>query len=401
MTIYSYRAIDLNGKMLTGRMPAGNERELEARLKNGGMELINAKEQTSKKPIVGKSIPRKELINFCFHMEQNLRGGVLLTEALGDLIDGTDHQVMRDTLSVMLQAVGDGTSLSNALSNYPNLFDDVFIGLIHAGEEAGTLPDAFRKLGEGLRWSDELSSQLTKMMLYPAFTVVVLVGVAFFMLLFLLPQLAGFIKSAVGDIPFQTRLLLSISDAVVGHWGKMLCAPFILALIIWILIRYSSQATQTNLDRLKFKIPAIGSVIEKVALARFTSLFGMLYASGVPILRSLEVCQGAAGNRYLAQGLALVQQRITDGMGLSSAFESVKIFPNLVLRMIKIGESTGEIDKSLLNASYFFNRDIQERISKIQAVIEPLLTVTLGLMLGWLMIAVLGPIYEILGKMKI
>jgi type IV pilus assembly protein PilC len=401
MTIYVYRAIDVSGRTLSGRMPAGNERELEARLKNGGMELINAKEQSSKKGFIGKSMPRKELINFCFHMEQTLRGGVQLTDALSDLIDGTDHQVMRDTLSVILQSVGDGTSLSSALSSYPNLFDELFIGLIHAGEEAGTLPDAFRKLGEGLRWADELSSQLTKMMMYPAFTILVLVAVAFFMLLFLVPQLAGFIKSAVGDIPFQTRLLLSISEAVVAHWGKILSAPLLIVFAIWAGVRFSSEATQTKLDRLKFKIPVVGSVIEKVALARFTSLFGMLYASGVPILRSLEVCQGAAGNRHLAQGLALVQQKITEGMGLSIAFESVKIFPNLVLRMIKIGESTGEIDKSLLNASYFFNREIQERISKIQAMIEPLLTVTLGLMLGWLMMAVLGPIYDILGKMKV
>jgi type IV pilus assembly protein PilC len=401
MSIFTYRAINPSGKILTGRMPAISERELEARLKNSGMELINAKLHHSKRSLPGGGVPRKELIHLCFHLEQTLRGGVLLTEALADLVEGLRHQKMRDALTVILQSVRDGTPLSAAMSEFPDVFDDVFIGLVGAGEEAGALPDAFSRLGVSLRWRDELSSQVGKMMLYPCFTVLVLVSVAFFMLLFLVPQLAGFIKSTAGNLPMQTKLLLALSDLVVAHWGKIITAPPVILFGLWAFFYFGSEVTKTKIDCVKFRLPLIGVVIEKVALARFTSLFGMLYASGVPILRSLEVCQGAAGNRHLAQGIREVREMIVGGLGLSLAFESSKLFPNLVLQMIRIGETTGEIDKSLENVSYFYNREIQERISKIQALIEPLLTVALGLLLGWLMMSVLGPIYDILGKLKI
>ncbi len=400
MAVFAYKAIDPTGKTLTGTMPANNERELEARLRNSGLELIRAKSQQASRRGSSK-VPRKELINFCFHMEQTLRGGVLLTEALSDLIEGIEHQKMRDALSVILELVREGSPLSKALNEFPDLFDEVFIGLIQAGEEAGTLPQAFGKLGTGLRWSDELASQVSKMMLYPSFTIAVLFGVAFFMLLYLVPQLAGFIKSAVGELPMQTKVLLALSDFVVSHWGKILLTPVIIAAGLWAAHRYSSEEARTKLDRMKFRLPIVGSVIEKVALARFTSLFSMLYASGVPILRSLEVCKAAAGNRHLALAINNVHELIVGGKGLSQAFEVSGLFPNLVLRMVKIGESTGEIDKSLDNVSYFYNREIQERIGKIQSMIEPMLTVTLGLMMGWLMMSVLGPIYDILGKMKI
>lgn len=401
MTVFVYRAIDDAGKVLGGRMPANNERELESRLRTSGLELINAREQRSRRHLLSPKAPRRELINLCFHMEQTLRGGVLLTDALADLIEGLQHQKMRDALTVVLQSLRDGTPLSAALRDFPDIFDEVFIGLIHAGEEAGTLPHAFAKLGAALRWQDELSSQVSKMMLYPSFTILVLVGVTFFMLIFLVPQLAGFIKASVGSLPLQTRILLALSDFVVAHWGKLIAAPFVLVFSAMLAFSFSSENFRTRVDKLKFRVPIVGMVIEKVALARFAHLFGMLYASGVPILRSLEVCQGAAGNRHLARGIKLVSEMIVSGQGLSQAFESSKLFPNLVLRMIRIGEATGELDKSLENVGYFYNREIQERIGKIQAMIEPMLTVALGLLLGWLMMSVLGPIYDILGKMKI
>ena len=401
MTVFVYRAIDDGGKVLAGRMPANNERELESRLRTSGLELINAREQRSRRHLLSPKAPRRELINLCFHMEQTLRGGVLLTDALADLIEGLQHQKMRDALTVVLQSLRDGTPLSRALADFPDIFDEVFIGLIHAGEEAGTLPQAFAKLGEALRWQDELASQVSKMMLYPSFTILVLVGVTFFMLIFLVPQLAGFIKASVGSLPLQTRILLALSDFVVANWGKMIAAPFVLVISAMLTFSFSNENFRTKVDKIKFRLPIVGMVIEKVALARFAHLFGMLYASGVPILRSLEVCQGAAGNRHLARGIKQVNEMIVSGQGLSQAFESSKLFPNLVLRMIRIGEATGELDKSLENVGYFYNREIQERIGKIQAMIEPMLTVALGLLLGWLMMSVLGPIYDILGKMKI
>jgi type IV pilus assembly protein PilC len=401
MAVFTYRAIDQAGRLSTGRMPALNERELEARLRNTGLEVIASSPMSSRGMFSFGRAPRKELINFCFHMEQTLRGGVLLTDALADLVEGVTHQGFRDIVTVLLEAVRDGSPLSLAMGEFPNTFDEVFIGLIRAGEQSGQLPDTFAKLASNLKWLDELASQVKKMLTYPAFTIAVLLGVTAFMLTYLVPQLATFIKSMSGELPLQTRMLLALSDLTVRHWGKLLLAPIVIFVSVFAALRYGSEQLRMRVDRLKLRLPVIGAVIEKVILARFSSLFGMLYASGVPVMSSLEVCQSAAGNRWVAQGIGRVQHEITQGRGITEAFERVGLFPNLVLRMVRIGESTGEIDKALTNVSYFYDREVQETIARVQALIEPALTVSLGLLLGWLMMSVLGPIYDLLGKIKV
>lgn len=403
MAIFVYRAVDTSGRVSRGRMPALNERELEGRLRNSGLEVIAATElSVSRGGLTRGRIGRTELINFCFHMEQTLRGGVPLTESIADLLDGLAHRGFRDVLTVCLEAVREGAPLSVALATFPNTFDEVFIGLIRSGEESGRLPEAFARVGARLRWIDELSSQVKKMIAYPAFTILVLLAVTAFLLIYLVPQLSSFIREASGgELPLTTKVLLALSQFLVHGWPYVLAAPFVLALLGWIVYTRLGEASLMRLDRMKLKLPVVGGVIERIVLARFTSLLGTLYESGVPVLHALHVCRDAAGNRWVARGIDRVHDEIVQGQGLSDAFAAVGMFPTLVLRMVRIGEATGELDKSLVNVSYFYNREIQASIDRIQALVEPLLTVTLGLLLGWLMMAVLGPIYDLLGKIRL
>ncbi|MGE0802461.1 MAG: type II secretion system F family protein [Lautropia sp.] len=402
MAIFVYRAVDLAGRISRGRMPALNERELEGRLRNNGLEVITATQLIASRG--GRSrgrIGRTELINFCFHMEQTLRGGVPITESIADLIEGLAHRGFRDVLAVCLEAVREGAPLSSALATFPNTFDEVFIGLIRSGEESGRLPDAFARVGARLRWIDELSSQIKKMVAYPAFTVVVLAAVTAFLLIYLVPQLSSFIREASGgELPLMTEVLLALSKLLVHGWPVLLAAPFVIGLAGWGIYTRLGERSLLRLDRLKLRLPVVGGIIERIVLARFTSLLGTLYESGVPVLHALQVSRDAAGNRWIARGIERVHDEIVQGQGLSDAFAAVEMFPTLVLRMVRIGEATGELDKALANVSYFYNREIQAAIDRIQALVEPLLTVTLGLLLGWLMMAVLGPIYDLLGKIR-
>lgn len=406
MAIFEYRAVDAHGKISLGRMPAQNERELESRLRNNGLETISVtsmKDGTRTPGALGsRAVPRKELINFCFHMEQTLRGGVMLPDALGDLIEGVAHVAFRDTLTVILEAVREGAPLSKAMREFPGTFDEVFVGLVFAGETSGQLPESFARVGARLRWIDELNAQVKKMVTYPAFTLAVLIGVSLFMLIYLVPQLASFIREAAGgELPLQTKLLLGLSGSLHEYWYVYFATPIVLVIAGWLAFHSLGEKALLRLDRMVLRAPVVGGVIERIVLSRFTSLFGLMYASGIPVLQSLLVCRDAAGNRWIAAGIQRVHDEVVQGRPLTDAFEQVRMFPNLVLRMVRIGEATGELDKSLENVSYFFNREIQERIDRIQAMVEPALTVTLGLMLGWLMLAVLGPIYDILGKIKI
>lgn len=403
MALFDYRAVDRNGRITAGRMPAQNERELENRLRLAGLEVISsALRRESLRIRGGKRVSRRELINFCFHLEQTLRGGVLLTDALGDQVIDAPPSRMRDVISVILESVREGMPLSSALANYPAVFDGVFIGLVRAGEASGHLAEAFGRIGARLRWIDELSSQVRRMLTYPAFTLVILLATTLFLLIYLVPQLSDFIREASGgQLPLMTRVLLDLSKLLSEHWLALACAPFVIAAVGWLWYRSLGERGLTAIDRWKLKLPVVGPVFERIALGRFTSLLGLLYASGVPVQQSLQVCRDAAGNRWLARGIVEVHDAVIQGSALVQAFERAGLFPNLVLRMVRIGETTGELDRALANVSYFYNREITERIDRIQALVEPVLTVCMGMLLGWLIMAVLGPIYDMLGKMRI
>lgn len=401
MQMFLYRAVDASGRVSQGRLPAMSTRELEARLLGSGQELISARPVGAKGWRPGRRVPTKELINFCFHMDQTLAAGILVTDSLNDVVESTGNAQFRDSLLMVLESVRGGQALSDALSEFPLIFDEVFVGLIKAGEESGRLAEMFAKLGDSLRWQDELQSQLKKLMMYPAFMITVIFAVTLFVLLYLVPQLAGFIKSTGNELPMQTRLLLAASDGLIANWGKLATAAVLAPLLVWVLLKLTDQRLDYQIDRMKLAMPVFGKVLEKTIVARFSSLFGMLYASGVPVLKSIDVCREAVGNRALSRAIEVVQLEISSGRSIAQAFSAAALFPALMIRMIRIGESTGEIDKALQNVSYFYNREVRETIEKIQAMIEPVMTLILGLILGWLMMAVLGPVYDLIAKIKV
>jgi type IV pilus assembly protein PilC len=168
-----------------------------------------------------------------------------------------------------------------------------------------------------------------------------------------------------------------------------------------LLLHYASEDLRADFDALKLRLPLIGSTLQKIALARFSSTLGMLYASSIPVLTALELSAGAAGNRLIYRAVIASRAKIADGLTIAESFEAANLFPKLVIRMLRIGESTGELDKSLANVSYFYDREIADSIKSVQALVEPVLTVFMGLILGWLILSMLGPLYDTISKLKI
>lgn len=401
MGLYAYQAVDQSGRILSGRMPASNLLELEARLQGSGLDLVRARAEGGGGFLRRRKVGRKDLINLCFHLQQSLRAGVLITDALYDLIEGMTAGTFRDILTAVMDSVRGGAPLSVAMGEFPEVFDVVFIGLLRAGEESGELPAVFEKLTVSLKWQDELLAQMRRLLTYPAFTFLVLLGVFGFMMIYLVPQLAGFIRSTGQALPLQTRVLLALSDFLVAHWGLVLMLPVVGFVSVRGLFLLGGEPLRKKVDRIVLRLPVIGRVLEMVVMARVVSLFGMLYASGVPVLDSLGICRNAAGNRWIRDNLEQVREAIVQGSRIADAFASIGIFPSLVIRMLRVGESTGEIDMALTNVAYFYARDIQESVSRVQVAIEPLMTLCLGALLGWLMMAVLGPVYELISHLKV
>ncbi|NNM68369.1 MAG: type II secretion system F family protein [Gallionella sp.] len=333
------------------------------------------------------------------NMEQLTRAGVPLLESLADLRDTMSEARFREVIANLVEAIENGKKLSLAMAQHPDAFDKIFVSLTHAGEESGRLPEVFAHITDSLKWQDEMASHTKTILMYPAFVGAIVLGITFFLMIYLVPQLVSFIKSMGQEIPIQTRMLLATSWFFVNYWYVIIALPVVLPLGIKLLIN-SSEEMRFKFDRLKLNMWVTGPILRKIILARFANTFAMMYGSGISILDCITNSRDVVNNLAVAKSLNEVTQEIESGKNLTQSFQNTGMFPPLVIRMLKVGEATGSLDKALLNVSYFYDRDVRESIKKVQVMIEPTMTIILGALLGWVMLSVLSPIYDIIGKVK-
>ena len=399
MALYTYKAIDTRGKSVMGRVEAVNLFDLEQRLSRMELDLVSGAPSSTGSRFLGGRVTRQELINFCFHLEQLASAGVPVIEGLADLRESVENPRFREVVSGVVEAIEGGKNLSAALGEFPEVFSKVFVSLIRSGEQTGKLADVLKSLTETLKWEDELAAQTKKLMLYPAFVGSIVLMVTFFLMIYLVPQMTGFIRNMGQDVPLQTLILIAVSNFFVNYWWAIVLAPF----AAWAGLKFAmarNPAVAYALDYYKLRLPLIGPILRKIILSRFASSFAMMYGSGITVLDAIRSCEEIVGNRPIEQALKTAGQQIAEGKNLTAAFQDLNIFPPLVIRMLRIGENTGALDTSLLNVAYFYNREVRESIGKVQAMIEPAMTIVLGLLLGWVMLSVLGPVYDAISKMK-
>jgi type IV pilus assembly protein PilC len=401
MDFYQYKAIDQFGRVQIGQSDAVNVADLEMRLRKLGLDLVNCREiKTTAQNPAGRGIRRRDLILFCFHMEQTSRAGVPILDSLQDLRDSTENPRLREVMAAMTESISGGKTLSQAMSDFPGVFDNVICSLIRAGEQSGRIGEVFRRLGESLKWQDEQASMAKKLIMYPAFVGSVVIGVLFFLMIYLVPQLISFVQTMGQELPAHTKALIFVSNIFVDYWYAVLLAPVIIVVTVMIGVRVS-PGMRLTWDRLKLKTPVLGTILQKIILARLAGFFAMMYASGITIIDCIRTSEDIAGNKVIENAVRGVGQQIADGKNLSDSFASTGLFPPLILRMIRVGESTGALEESLENVAYFYTRDVKESIEKLQSMIEPTMTVILGTIIGWVMMSVLGPIYDLITKIKI
>lgn len=398
MATFNYKAIDANGKAALGQIDALNIVDLELRLKRMGLDLVVGG-PTKRGSGLGRAIKRPDLINFCFHLEQLSSAGVPLVEGLTDLRDSVDNPRFREVISGLIESIQGGQNLSGALASYPEVFSGVFRSLVKAGEDTGRLPEVLKSITENLKWEDELAAQARKLVMYPAFVGTVVIAVTIFLMVYLVPQMVSLIKNMGQTIPPHTRLLIFVSDIFLHYWWAILGLPVIAYFAIKAAAR-TNPALRYRLDALRLRLPLVGPIQRKIILSRFASIFALMYSSGITILEAIRNAEETAGNAVIKEGLETAGQQIAEGKSVTAAFQDVGLFPPLVVRMLRVGESTGALDTALLNVSYFYNREVREEIGRVQVLIEPALTVVMGILLGWVMLSVLGPIYDTISKMK-
>jgi type IV pilus assembly protein PilC len=397
--LFDYKAVSAEGRMVFGRLDAINMVDLEMRLKRMELDLVTGRAIDRQHLFGNRKIPRIELINFCFHLEQLTRAGVPILEGLGDLRDSVENPRFREVIAGLIESIEGGQTLSQAMSGHPSVFSEVFVALIRAGEASGQLPDVLQSLNDSLKWEDELASHTKKLMMYPAFVASIVLGATFFLMIYMVPQLKMFVRNMGQVLPPQTQLLFFVSDLLVNFWWAILLLP-VIGFIAAQIVLQSNPLARIRFDGVKLAVPVLGPILKKIILSRFANTFAMLYAAGIPILESIHTTQDIVGNRVVRESLRKVEASIREGKNVAAAFHEAALFPPLVVRMLRVGENTGGLDKALLNVSYFYNRDVKESVEKAQALIEPMLTVFMGALLGWIMLSVIGPIYDVISKIK-
>jgi type IV pilus assembly protein PilC len=299
----------------------------------------------------------------------------------------------------MTEDMEGGKVLSQCMGSHSSVFDNVFVSLIRAGEQSGQLPEVFRNLADNLKWLDELISQTRRLLIMPLMTLVVVLGVLTALLIFLVPQIAQLFKTMGLALPTQTRLLIAVSEFMTQFWYVVFGLPVVVFVIVTVAVQRSPRAAYMW-DYTKLRLPLVGPTILKIILSRFANVFALMYRSGITVLDAIKTSEEVVNNKVISDSLVRAGQQITAGESLSETFQNLGVFPPLVIRMLRVGENTGALDTALMNITYFYNRDVKESVDKAQKALGPAMTVVLGGLLGFVVWAVLGPVYDILGKIK-
>ncbi len=399
MPAYKYSAINQSGRKIRGVVVADNELDLEERLKQIGLDLIEARQAKTKKSSRFSKVKIKDMIILCMHLEQLNRAGVPLHDALADVRDASESPKLRDVMTGVYESVKNGVMLSEALKTYPRIFDNVFVGLVSAGEKTGNLAESFLHLTEHMKWSGEIRRKVKKATRYPIALLLMMTGVIATLMIAVVPKLVNFIMSQGYSLPIHTRALIATSYAFEHYWYLILGTPTLLIMGIITGARVS-ESFAYKVDAFMLRMPVMGPVIRKIDMARFTHFFAVMFNSGIDILESLEAAKNVVNNRVLKDSIDLLKTNVTEGNTLTSSLRLSNQFPMLVIRMFKVGEDSGNMSEALENINFFYNREVNDAVDSMVGMIQPMLTVVMGLLIFWVIAAVFGPLYESFSKVK-
>ncbi|MGH8565038.1 MAG: type II secretion system F family protein [Gammaproteobacteria bacterium] len=400
MELYRYKAVDADGRLQRGQADAVNPIDLEMRLTRLGLDLVSYRPL---KPgglfAVRSGIRRPDLITFCFHMEQLLEAGVPMIDALTDLRDSLENRRLQEITAAMIESIQGGKGLSEAMRDFPYVFNTVFVNLVRAGEGSGTLTRVLRQMIDNLKWQDEQAAHTKRLFIYPIVVGVVVGGAMVSLMVFVVPELLKFVQSTGQELPLHTRILIAVSGAFASYWPFFLAALVSAILATLAGIKYS-PGFRLWYDALCLGIPLFGVILKKLILTRISTYFALMYSSGITVLECMKIAEDIAGNRAVEEALRGAARQIGEGSGIAASFASTGLFPPLVLRMLRVGENTGALEAALNNVSYFYTRDVRESIERLQALIEPAMILILAALILWVALSVLGPIYDVITTFK-
>lgn len=398
MSFFRYVARDTAGKSVRGEIEAPDERALVNILRAKNLMIISIAERKEgakkfKLPFMSGQSPLSELVLFSRQMATMVDAGIPLLQALEILWEQTENKEFRKTLGSVRQAVSAGSSLSQALAKQGDVFPEIFVNMIRAGEESGNLDEILDRLAGYMEKTAKLIAKVKSAMIYPSVVIFMALAITTLLLIKVIPVFKDMYADFDATLPKPTMILIQISDFLKSYIGFILVA--LIGIVITILQMSRTKKGGYMLDGLKLKLPVFGILIRKVSVSKFTRTLATLLRSGVPILKALEITAKTSGNQIVGEAIMKVRSSIREGENIAEPLRQSKVFPPMVVRMIGVGEKTGELEKMLNKIAEFYEEQVDAAVAGLTSIIEPMIIAFLGVVIGGIVICMFLPIFSL------
>jgi MSHA biogenesis protein MshG len=410
MAKFSYTARGANGALTSGTLEAVDQNAAAQMLFNRSVTPIDIKPQTSSNApddsekadeslsFWVRNVTLEDLVIFSRQMYSLAKSGIPILRSVNGLADSTNSKRMQLALRDVAKQLERGRNLSSALNGHPHIFNQLFVSIVHVGENTGNLDQAFLQLSEYLEREQETRKQIKSATRYPMFVMIAIVIALVVMNIFVIPTFAGLFSRLGADLPAMTKFLIGMSNLFVNYWHVMLGGVIA---GIFILRRYlNTERGRYRWDRLQLRVPAVGSIIERSLLARFSRSFSMMLSSGVPMTSALNLVADAVSNSYMADKIIGMRLGIEKGESLSRVSQSSGLFTPLVLQMVNVGEETGRVDELLADSAEYYEREVDYDLKSLTSKIEPILIGVVAVMVLVLALGIFTPMWDLMGAFR-
>ncbi len=396
LDMFIWSGVNRKGKKINGELPANNIIELKAQLRKQGITPSRVKKKP--KPLFGlsndKAITPGDIAVITRQIATMLGAGVPLVQTIEMIGNGHDNGKMRKLLAEIGTKLASGIPLSDCLRDHPLYFDDLYCDLVASGEQSGALETIYDRIATYKEKSEALKAKIKKAMTYPIAVLVIAFIVTSILLIFVVPVFKEIFDSFGAELPGFTLLVLSISDFMQAYWHLGLGAIFLSGFLFKRAHR-SSLKFRDKVDKIILKIPVIGDLLEKGAVARYARTLSTTFAAGVPLIDALESAAGASGNAVFRDAILEIRTEVASGMQMNLAMRNCKIFPDMVIQMVAIGEESGAVDDMLSKVANVYEAEVDNAVDSLTSLLEPMIMAVLGVVIGGLIIAMYLPIFQI------
>lgn len=393
-TPYSWEGTDRRGNRVKGKSVAKTEAEVKAELRRQGITPVKIRKEGSLFGTKGKKISPGDIAVFSRQMATMMSAGVPLVQSFEIIGKGHENPRMQDLILNIKASVESGTSLAQSLAKHPLYFDDLFVNLVEAGEQSGALESLLDKVATYKEKTEAIKKKIKKALTYPAAVLVVAFIVTAVLLVFVIPQFESLFKGFGADLPAFTRMVVDLSQFVRSK-GIFLLAAIAAIFATFFYFKKRSRKFREFLDRLSLKIPVVGGILTKAAIARYARTLSTMFAAGVPLVEALDSISGASGNIVYENAILRMREQVSGGQQLNLAMLQSGLFPNMVVQMIAIGEESGSIEHMAAKVADFYEAEVDDAVDNLSSLIEPLIMALLGVIVGGLVIAMYLPIFKL------